>query len=70
MYTVIELQDNKETVATLSWAFASEEAANQKYYEVLFHATSSDVPIHSAALFYDGNIMKNDYIMHPAPGEE
>ena len=65
MYAVIEIQDTKTEVSTLSFGFETEAEANQKFYEILWYASASNVPIHGAVLIGDGYLIKSDRIEHP-----
>ena len=66
MFTVIEIQDNRESVGVLSHAYNTEQEAQQKYYEILFYASASSVPLHSAIMFGEGCVYKSDTINHGA----
>ena len=60
MYTVLEIQDNTEQVSVLSYSFQTEAEAHQKFYEIMFYASSSTVPIHSAAIIANGFCIRSD----------
>lgn len=64
MFTVLELQDNLETVGVLTYSFDNELDAQKKYHEVLFYGASSEVPIHSAVMIGNGNVYRCDSITH------
>lgn len=67
MFTVVELQDNGESVGVLAYSFTEEKAANTKYHEVLYYASAGDIPIHSAVLMSDGMFIKCDSVINSQP---
>lgn len=70
LYTVLEIQDDHEQVGILTYTYDSLDDAYKKFYEIMFYAASSTVPIHGAMIITNGFAMKQDVVRHDLSPEE
>lgn len=74
-YYVIEIQTNADgTSGNFVWGYANRNEAEAKFHSAAAYAAQSTVLVHSVVMLTkEGNLLKNDYYIHPAepePAEE
>lgn len=66
MFVVIELQTSQNVTTPLTSVYSDQNAAEQKFHEILSYAAVSNVGVHAAAILTEsGEILKSEFYVHP-----